>query len=180
MRNANSKLAKAFETVKNIKEICLQNNKELVVYLSMCFGNPYGDFWDESIVEHWTDRFAQMGIQIISLSDTIGIANPKQIAQIFKQLTTCFPKVEFGAHLHTEAHNWKEKVEAAYQNGCSRFDGAIKGFGGCPMAQNKLVGNMPTENLVDFFIEERADFFIDNNAFVDAQKIANDVFMTHS
>lgn len=180
MRNANTKLLKAFETVKNIKEICLQNNKELVVYLSMCFGNPYGDFWDESIVEHWADRFVQMGIETISLSDTIGVAEPKQIAQIFNNLTTCFPETEFGAHLHTESHNWKEKVEAAYQNGCSRFDGAIKGFGGCPMAQNTLVGNMPTEKLVDFFTEERADFFIDNDAFLDAQKIANEVFMVHS
>ena len=176
-RNANSNLTEAYETVAKIKEVCAQNNKELVVYLSMCFGNPYGDFWDETIVEHWADRFVSMGIETISLSDTIGVAEPKQIAQVFNNMTTCFPGIEFGAHLHTESHNWKEKVEAAYRNGCSRFDGAIKGFGGCPMAQNTLVGNMPTENLVDFFQEERADFFLDKSAFDHALAIANDVFL---
>ncbi len=177
LRNANATLAQSFDTVQEIYNLCLQNNKELVVYISMGFGNPYGELWDAALVEHWVDRFVGMGIEIISLSDTVGVAEPEQIARLFRSMKWSFPKIELGAHLHTEAHNWKEKVEAAYRNGCTRFDGAVRGFGGCPMAQNKLVGNMPTEHLVNFFTEERADFFIDEEAFVEAQKMSQTIFL---
>jgi len=176
MRNTNASQQQAFETVQDIFDLCLKNGRELVLYLSMGFGNPYGDMWDVSILEHWIDRFATMGIEIISLSDTVGVATPEQIAEVFNNVAYYFPGVEFGAHLHTEPHNWLPKIDAAYQNGCKRFDGALKGFGGCPMAQNKLVGNMPTEFLVQYFQEERADFMIDEAAFETAKLLADAIF----
>ncbi len=175
-RNTNASQKEAFNRVQNIYELCLKEEKELVVYLSMGFGNPYGDFWDISLVEHWADRFVSMGIKVISLSDTVGVAQPDDIATLFKSVTQSFPGIEFGAHLHTEAFNWLPKVEAAYNNGCKRFDGAIKGFGGCPMAQSNLIGNMPTEHLIRFFSEERADFFINDEEFVEAMQLATTVF----
>jgi hydroxymethylglutaryl-CoA lyase len=143
----------------------------------MGFGNPYGDLWHPALVEHWADRFVQMGISIISVADTVGVSKPADIAEVFNSLTYAFPHTEFGAHLHTEPHNWAEKVDAAYENGCHRFDGAIKGFGGCPMAQSSLVGNMPTENLLFYFEQERADFFINQDAFLDAMNLADAIFL---
>lgn len=175
-RNTNLTQEAAFTTIAKILELCLRKNRELVVYLSMGFGNPYGDFWDVAIVEHWVDRFASMGLEIISVSDTVGVASPQLIDKVYSALVFNYPKVEFGAHLHTEPHNWIEKVEAAYRQGCRRFDGALKGYGGCPMAQNNLVGNMPTEHLIRFFKEERSDFFIDDEAFKYALDLSSDVF----
>ncbi len=175
-RNTNITQEQAFGLVQDIYNLCLQKDKELVVYLSMGFGNPYGDVWDPAIVEHWTDRLVSAGIGIISVADTVGIAQPKQIGDVFADLTSAFPDIEFGAHLHSESHNWQPKLEAAYQNGCHRFDGAMRGYGGCPMAQNTLVGNMATENIVRFFEEERADFVIDHAALAEAQLLANEVF----
>lgn len=174
--NTNDNTEEAFSEVSEIFNISLKYNKQLVVYLSMCFGNPYGDLWDPAIVEHWADRFVSMGIDIVSLSDTVGIGTPETIAEVCSNMQYAFPKIEFGAHLHTEPHNWFPKINAAYKNGCTRFDGAINGFGGCPMAQNKLVGNMPTEHLISYFEEERADFAIDKEAFNEAQIIANKIF----
>lgn len=180
LRNTNATQQKAFDMVKQMQELCVKNNKELVVYLSMCFGNPYNDFWDIALVEHWIDRLDGLGIETISLSDTIGVATPDSIKELVRHMYMNYSHIEFGVHLHTEAHNWKEKVEAAYLNGCSRFDGAIKGFGGCPMAQNNLVGNMPTERLIEFFQQERADFFLDTEAFKKAEQIANEIFMVNA
>lgn len=176
-RNTNASQAEAFALVQEIYNLCLQHDKELIIYLSMGFGNPYGDLWHPAIVEHWTDRFASMGVSIISLSDTVGVAQPADIADIFNIVTNDYPEVEFGAHLHTTPYAWREKVEAAYQNGCKRFDGALKGYGGCPMAQDELVGNMPTENLIAFFSEERADFIINEDAFLDALSMSSSIFM---
>jgi len=176
VRNTNASQQKAFDIVQDVYELCQKKGKELVVYLSMGFGNPYGDLWDLSILEHWIDRFVSMGIETISLSDTVGIATPEQIEEVFKNMTYFFPGIEFGAHLHTESHNWLPKIDAAYQNGCKRFDGAISGFGGCPMAQNKLVGNMPTEFLIQYFKEERADFYIDDEAFEHAKFLSDGIF----
>ncbi len=175
-RNTNITQEQAFGLVQDIYNLCLQKDKELVVYLSMGFGNPYGDVWDPAIVEHWTDRLVSAGIGIISVADTVGIAQPKQIGDVFADLTSAFPDIEFGAHLHSEPHNWQPKLEAAYQNCCHRCDGAMRGYGGCPMAQNTLVGNMATENIVRFFEEERADFVIDHAALAEAQLLANEVF----
>ena len=176
-RNTNMSQQRAFEVVEEIHNLCAQSKKELVIYLSMGFGNPYGDLWDASLVEHWAERFVQMGVQIISVADTVGVATVERIETVFRDLHYAFPGREFGAHLHTEPHNWLEKVEAAYHNGCERFDGAIKGYGGCPMAQNKLVGNMPTEHLLYYFEQERGDFYLNSDAFLDAMNLANTIFL---
>lgn len=176
-RNTNLSQQKAFDLTQDLLDMCLQHRKQLVIYLSMGFGNPYGDLWHPALVEHWADRFVQMGIPIISVADTVGVAQPADIAEVFSNLTYAFPHTEFGAHLHTEAHNWSSKIDAAYENGCHRFDGAVKGFGGCPMAQNTLVGNMPTENLLFYFEQERSDFFINHDAFLDAMNMANQIFV---
>ncbi|MGF7082639.1 hydroxymethylglutaryl-CoA lyase [Mucilaginibacter sp. UYCu711] len=156
MRNTNSTVANAFETVKRIKGLCADKNKELLVYLSMGFGNPYGDEWNVEIVQQWTERVVNEGINIIALSDTIGIAAPKEIKSIYTSLSTQFPKTEFGVHLHSTPDTWHDKVEAAYQSGCKRFDTALKGYGGCPMAKDELTGNIATENLASYLKSQNA------------------------
>jgi hydroxymethylglutaryl-CoA lyase len=153
MRNTNATIESSLERVKVIQDICLKNNKELVVYISMGFGNPYGDEWNADIVQHWTEILYDLDVKILSLSDTVGVANPDTIAYIFSNLIKKYPSIEFGAHLHTTPDTWREKVVAAYENGCRRFDGALKGFGGCPMAKDDLTGNMPTENMIGYFNE---------------------------
>jgi hydroxymethylglutaryl-CoA lyase len=153
MRNTNATIEASLERVKVIQDICLKNNKELVVYISMGFGNPYGDEWNADIVQHWTEVLYDLDVKILSLSDTVGVANPDTIAYIFSNLIKKYPSIEFGAHLHTTPDTWREKVVAAYENGCRRFDGALKGFGGCPMAKDDLTGNMPTENMIGYFNE---------------------------
>jgi hydroxymethylglutaryl-CoA lyase len=156
MRNTNSTVNDSFETVKRIKGLCADKNKELLVYLSMGFGNPYGDDWNVEIVQQWTERLINEGINIIALSDTIGIATPDQIKSIYTNLSTQFPKTEFGVHLHSTPDTWYEKVEAAYQSGCKRFDSALKGYGGCPMAKDDLTGNIATENLISYLESQNA------------------------
>lgn len=151
MRNTNATREEAFERIREIQDLCLKHNKTLVVYFSMCFGNPYGDLWHPDIIIYWAQRFKSIGVRIISLSDTIGIGSPDIIGKVVKLTAQAFQDIEFGLHLHTEPSTWKEKIEIAYQMGCTRFDGAIKGYGGCPMAQNDLVGNMPTELLINYF-----------------------------
>ncbi len=176
-RNTNASQEKAFRIVGEILDICIRHDKELVVYLSMCFGNPYGEFWDPALVEHWADRFASMGVATLSLSDTVGVATSDMVGSMVGSLTRDFPRIEFGVHLHSRPNDWREKIEAAYRNGCERFDGALSGYGGCPFAQDALVGNIATENLVAFFEEERADFFVDPAAFEQAKTIANQIFL---
>ncbi|MGB0864775.1 MAG: hydroxymethylglutaryl-CoA lyase [Saprospiraceae bacterium] len=163
MRNTNATIEASLERVKVIQDICLKNNKELVVYISMGFGNPYGDEWNAEIVQHWTEVLHGLDIKILSLSDTVGVANPDTIAYIFSNLIEKYPTIEFGAHLHTTPDTWREKVVAAYENGCRRFDGALKGFGGCPMAKDDLTGNMPTENMIDYFNEVNEKLGFDVN-----------------
>lgn len=175
-RNTNSSIAQSLETVKTIQSLCVKNNKELVLYISMGFGNPYGDVWNTEIVEKWVQEMHALGIKIISLSDTIGIANPHSISYLFKHLIPTFPTIEFGAHLHTTPNTWQEKIDAAYQNGCRRFDGALKGFGGCPMASDKLTGNMPTENMFIRFNELKEQTNINEDAFFKAMLSADKVF----
>lgn len=149
-RNTNATIAESLERVKAIQEICVNSNKELIIYISMGFGNPYGDIWDVDICQGYVDILADMGIKIIALSDTIGVASPKSIEYLFSNLIPPYPDVEFGAHLHTQPHNWEEKLEAALRSGCKRFDGAIRGFGGCPMAKDELTGNMPMEKIIEY------------------------------
>ena len=175
-RNTNSSIAESLETVKIIQQLCTSNHKELVVYISMGFGNPYGDDWNTEIVEKWIKEMDQLGIKIISLSDTIGIANPETIAYLFKHLIPTFPNIEFGAHLHTTPNTWQEKITAAYENGCKRFDGAMKGFGGCPMAADDLTGNMPTENMFSYFNNLNLETGLNETEFTNSLLLANQVF----
>lgn len=175
-RNTNKTIAESLELVKELIRICDKGGKELVVYISMGFGNPYREPWNVGIVEKWCERLADMGIRILSLSDTIGTATPENISYLFSNMISAFPQVEFGAHLHTAPGNWKEKVLAAFNSGCRRFDGAIKGFGGCPMANDDLVGNMPTEKLVSFAQEKKLAHSINTLAFESAYNKALQTF----
>jgi hydroxymethylglutaryl-CoA lyase len=153
-RNTKKSIAQALSTVEEIQNLSVKNNKELVVYLSMAFGNPYGENYHPDIVAELTEKLHQLEIGIVALSDTIGVSNPKNIAPLFSTLIQEYPTIEFGAHFHTTPDKWEEKVESAYQNGCRRFDAALKGYGGCPMAKDDLVGNMPTEKLITYFTED--------------------------
>jgi hydroxymethylglutaryl-CoA lyase len=150
LRNTNATIEESLERVESILEICGKTNKEMVLYLSMGFGNPYGDPWSPEIATKWISYLLNMGVKTISISDTVAIGKPESIGSLFKELYARFSNVQFGAHLHTQMLNWEEKVSAAYENGCRRFDGAILGYGGCPMADDELTGNMPTEKLIDF------------------------------
>jgi hydroxymethylglutaryl-CoA lyase len=175
-RNTNSSIAQSLITVVEIQNLCVRHGKELVVYISMGFGNPYGDVWNVEIVEKWVKEMDKIGVKILSLSDTLGIANPESISYLFKNLIPAFKHIEFGAHLHTTPITWEEKIAAAFANGCKRFDGAIKGYGGCPMAADELTGNMPTENIISFFDEKGIDLGIDKQAFRKAMFASLNVF----
>jgi len=156
MRNTHKTISQSVLILEDILNIADKANKEVVAYLSMGFGNPYGDPWDLNIVGEWTERLNKMGVKILSLSDTIGSSDPETIQYLFSHLIPKYPDIEFGAHLHTTPSSWFEKVDAAYKSGCRRFDGAIQGFGGCPMAKDELTGNMPTEKLLSYLTTKRA------------------------
>ena len=155
MRNTHKTIAQSVDTLAEILEISDKFNKDVVVYMSMGFGNPYGDPWNVDIVGDWTEKLSKMGVKILSLSDTVGTSNPENIAYLFSNLIPKYSNIEFGAHLHTISNTWFEKVNAAYLAGCHRFDGAIQGFGGCPMAKDELIGNMPTEKLLSYFTSQK-------------------------
>jgi hydroxymethylglutaryl-CoA lyase len=150
-RNTNKSVADAFTVLAQMQDICFRQGKTLVVYLSMGFGNPYGELWNPGIVLDFVQRLLPLQVSVISLADTIGVAEPAAIRYLFTELVPAFQGITFGAHLHTRPDNWEEKVNAAYKAGCQRFDGALKGFGGCPMANDQLVGNLATENLISYF-----------------------------
>lgn len=175
-RNTKRSIETALEDLEEIQDLTIANDKTLVVYLSMGFGNPYGDPYDAGFVQEFVEKLDKMKVKIISLSDTIGISNPKNISWIFEQLIPQYPHIEFGAHLHSHPSSIWEKVEAAYSSGCRRFDGAIKGFGGCPMAEDDLVGNMVTEDMVAYFNKENIDLGINKEAFSEAQRLVLEVF----
>jgi hydroxymethylglutaryl-CoA lyase len=148
-RNTNTSIAGSWERTQRIADIAHRGNRELVVYISMAFGNPYGDPWDPDVAIHWTRRLAgELGVKVISLADTVGVAKPEDVTSMFGALIPSLPEVEFGAHLHARPDNWKAKTDAAWNAGCRRFDHAIRGFGGCPMAEDDLVGNLTTELFV--------------------------------
>lgn len=176
IRNTNATIEESLGRVAEIQDICLANNRGLVVYLSMGFGNPYGDPWNVEIVQHWVDHLADMDIKIMALSDTIGVSNPENISYLFSNLIPPYPDVEFGAHLHTQPHNWQEKIAAAYKSGCRRFDSAMKGYGGCPMAKDELTGNMPTENMIYHFDASGVQTGLDMDAFAAAMELVPEVF----
>jgi hydroxymethylglutaryl-CoA lyase len=175
-RNTNKSIVEALNTVSEIQDLCKKHNKKQVVYISMGFGNPYGDPYDVEVVSKFADILATLEIEIISLSDTIGVSEPEQIQYLFKSLTKSFPKIEFGAHLHSNPLTRLEKIEAAYEAGCQRFDGAIKGFGGCPMAKDDLVGNMATETILDFLKSKEVAPDLNYGEFEKAITLADEVF----
>lgn len=176
LRNTNSTIEESLTRVEEIQEICTQNGKKLVIYISMAFGNPYGDPYSESIVFKWVEKMIRMGVETISLADTVGVATPEQVYEITRMLVSVLPNTEIGVHLHSRRHNWKEKIDAALKANCRRFDGAMKGIGGCPMANDDLVGNMNTELLVPYFEELHLLNGIDKEALSEASALANEIF----
>ena len=176
MRNTHKTIAESLITLQEILEIADKSNKEVVAYLSMGFGNPYGDPWSVEIVGEWTEKMAAMGVKILSLSDTIGSSTPDVISYLFSNLIPKYPEIEFGAHLHTTPNKWFEKIDAAYKAGCRRFDGAIQGFGGCPMATDDLTGNMPTEKLLSYFTVSKELTNISPMSFESAYNEASKLF----
>ena len=176
MRNTHKTIAQSIETLEAILNLAEVNNKEVVAYLSMGFGNPYGDPWDVDVVGNWTEKLSGMGVKILSLSDTIGSSTPDKITYLFSELIPKFPHIEFGAHLHTTSAAWHEKVHAAYEAGCRRFDGAIQGFGGCPMAKDELTGNMPTEKMLSYFTSKKVDCNLNPMSFESAHNEASKIF----
>lgn len=176
MRNTHKTIEESLITLKEILEIAYKSDKEIVVYLSMGFGNPYGDPWSIEIVGEWTEKLSNMGVKIISLSDTIGSSTPDVIHYLFSNLIPKYSEIEFGAHLHSTPDKWFEKIDAAYNAGCCRFDGAIQGFGGCPMATNTLTGNMPTEKLVSYFTSKKEKTNINPLSFESSYNEALKIF----
>ena len=176
MRNTHKTIAESLITLQEILEIADKSNKEVVTYISMGFGNPYGDVWNVDVVGEWTEKLANMGVKILSLSDTVGSSTPAVIDYLFSHLISKYPNVEFGAHLHTTPDKWHEKVDAAYKAGCRRFDGAIQGFGGCPMAKDDLTGNMPTEKMLSYFTQQKADTNASPMSFESAYNVASQLF----
>lgn len=176
MRNTHKTIAQSVETLQEIFNIADAANKEVVTYISMGFGNPYGDPWNVEIVGEWTERLAKMGAKILSLSDTVGSSDPETISYLFSNLIPKYPNIEFGAHLHTTPTKWYEKVAAAYESGCKRFDGAIQGFGGCPMAKDDLTGNMPTEKMLSYFTSQKVATGVNAMTFEAAYNKATELF----
>lgn len=175
-RNTNASIAEALVTVNAVQDLCLKNSKTLVVYLSMGFGNPYGDDYSVQYLIDFTAKLNAIGVQIVAPSDTVGSSTPILIQQVFKDLIAVFPQVEFGAHLHATPETNIEKIEAAYLAGCRRIDGAIKGFGGCPMAADSLTGNISTEQIIDYFENKGVDLGINKSAFQQAYNLSSKVF----
>jgi len=175
-RNTNRSIEDSLVLVEEMQNLCVSKNKNLVVYLSMAFGNPYGEAWDVDIVAKSSEVLANMGVKMLALSDTIGVSSKETITPLFSQLIPEFKEVTFGAHLHTKPQAWKEKVLAAYHAGCTRFDTAIQGLGGCPMAKDDLTGNMPTEKLLSFFNEHKENTGLNALAFESAFNKSIEVF----
>ena len=176
MRNTHKTIAESLVTLEEILALAAVSNKEVVTYISMGFGNPYGDPWNVEIVGEWTEKLAHMGVKILSLSDTVGSSTPEVIDYLFSNLIPKYPSIEFGAHLHTTPDKWFEKIDAAYHAGCRRFDGAIQGFGGCPMAKDELTGNMPTEKLLSYFTTQRENTHTSPMSFESAYNEATKLF----
>jgi hydroxymethylglutaryl-CoA lyase len=177
MKNTNKTIAESLVQVEEIQNLCVKNGKELVVYISMGFGNPYGDEYSADIAIKWVDRLAKLGIKTIAMSDTVGVAKPDNIEYIFKSLVPEFKDISIGAHFHSTIQTWEEKLQAAYDSGCMRYDSAMKGIGGCPMAKDELVGNIATENVIDWCDRKGMTLNIDREAFKDAMLMASQIFM---
>ncbi len=178
LRNTNSTIETSLTTVEALQNLCVKNKKELVIYISMAFGNPYGDVWNADIAMNWIKKIATLDVKIIALADTVGIATPADVSYLFNHVIPEFSTVEIGAHLHCTPTNWQDKTNAAFQSGCRRFDTAIKGFGGCPMADDELVGNLATENLMLYLNQQDIETTINLDKFAAASNEAGVVFTT--
>jgi hydroxymethylglutaryl-CoA lyase len=176
-RNTNSSIQESLVKVEEIQNLCAKHHKKAVIYLSMGFGNPYGDDYNLEILSHWTEKLIDLDVQILSLADTIGVSTPAKIKEIYPYLIQNFPSVEWGTHLHSTPQKSLEKIEAAFTSGCTRFDSAIKGFGGCPMAADSLTGNIATEQVINYLKETKQDLLINDTAFAHALSISNEVFV---
>lgn len=176
LRNTNASIEESLVRVEEIQLIANQHHKEIVIYLSMGFGNPYNEEWNLEIIEKWTQKLAELGINIIAFSDTIGVATPESISYVFSAITPLFPHIEFGVHLHSTPDTWYEKIDAAWKSGCRRFDSALKGYGGCPMATDKLTGNIATENILDYFNKNNITHPINVNSLSKSLDIASHIF----
>jgi hydroxymethylglutaryl-CoA lyase len=177
LRNANSTIQQSVERVEEIQNLCIKKQKQLVIYLSMGFGNPYGDKYDENILLHWANEMIKKGIKIISLADTVGLATPRQIAFALNILIPQYPNIEFGVHLHSTFTNREEKLKAAVNARCTRFDGALRGIGGCPMAQDELVGNMDSVFMIDYFKEKQISNELNEDALRMSLQLASEIFV---
>jgi hydroxymethylglutaryl-CoA lyase len=175
-RNTNSGIAESLNTIEDLVDLCDKHNKTAVVYLSMGFGNPYGDPWSNEIVEQLASELVHRGVKILSLADTIGVSTPEKISYLFPHLVKQFPDIEFGVHLHSTPGTWEEKINAAYKSGCRRFDSALKGFGGCPMANDTLTGNIATENVIAYLGEQGEKLDLDMGAWEEALRFSEQVF----
>ena len=176
-RNTNSSIAESLTRVQEIQNICIKSGKHLVIYISMGFGIPYGDIYSEEIVFNWVNKMVELGIKTISLADTVGLAKPEQVYSMTKYLVEKLPNVEIGVHLHSRPDNWREKIDAAINAGCRRFDGALKGFGGCPMANDDLVGNMRTEWMIDYFEGKNLSGDLNKVALAKSLQLASEIFI---
>jgi len=176
-RNTNSSIAQSLQRVQEIQDICVKKNKQLVVYMSMGFGNPYGDDYSEQIVFDWVNKIATLGIKIISLADTVGLATHEQVYSVTNYLVRQLPDCEIGVHLHSTPQNWRKKLEAAVNAGCMRYDGALKGIGGCPMADDEMVGNMDTELMIKYFNEKKLIGNLNNDWLATSLLLADKIFV---
>lgn len=176
-RNTNSSIAESVDRVEDIQNLCIKSGKQLAVYISMGFGNPYNDPYDEEIVFEWVSRMVAMDIGIISLADTVGLATPEQVYDITSYLVESLPGTEIGVHMHSSPKNWEEKLEAAVNAGCKRFDGALKGIGGCPMSGNELVGNMNSELMINYFEKKQLLNNLNKQALAESIRIAGEIFI---
>lgn len=177
LRNTNKTIAASLAEVEEMQKLCLQHNKKLVIYISMGFGNPYGDEYTAEIAIQWFKRLTDLGIEIIAMADTVGVADPETISYIYNNLIPAFPQIEIGAHFHSAPQSWEEKIQAAYDSGCMRFDSSLKGIGGCPMAEDELVGNIATENLLQWAKQKNIPLSLNEEAFAEAMKMAVEVFI---
>lgn len=175
-RNTNKGMMQSLVLIDAIAELCLKNNKKPVIYLSMGFGNPYGDDWNIDLLSQWAEELVKRNIEIISIADTVGMANSGSISEVFSYISQQFKNVEWGLHLHTKPNNWQQNVEAAYSSGCRRIDSAIRGFGGCPMAQDSLTGNLATENVIDFLVDKGVMLNLDMLKLKEAISFSHQVF----
>ena len=176
-RNTNSSIAEAFKTVEAIQNLCQKADKEIVVYFSMGFGNPYNDIFNTEIVADWAEKMSGLGIKIVALSDTVGVADADTITKLYASLIPAYPHIEFGAHFHANQENWQMKIQTAFEAGCRRFDGAIGGFGGCPMAEDDLVGNINTQNMIQFFENQGVELELNKSEFNKSVEMSHSVFI---